>query len=345
MHEAANTKDGATDSMIRLALIGGNASAEAYASALQRVPRASITVFVEPDPGRADRMATTLGTSVKAASMDDLLDRRANAFDAVLIHSRDRLHAEHAAQAARAGKHVFVESPLALSTEMATETIEACDSAGVCLMVAQPLRFEPSQQAVNQALTSGKLGAPGLLRVHRWRALDAGRPKETDTKSIGASIVSRVIGELDLANWYFDAMPTHVYAVGHGPSNGEAAFFDYVQIHLGFPAGGMAVIDYSATLPAGRDYFSLSLIGSKGAAYADDHHNTSLLYRGGDPTAMITGQGTGHVCRQLQEFVDAIQAKRAPVATGAEGLAAIRVAEAAVESMTSGEAVHLAYDR
>ena len=345
MHEAANTKDGATDSMIRLALIGGDASAEAYASALQRVPHAFITAVVESDPDNADRVATTLGASVRAASLDDLLDRYANAFDAVLIHSMDHLHAEHAAQAARAGKHVFVETPLALSTEMANETIEACDSAGVCLMVGQPLRFEPSQQAVKQALTSGKLGTPGLLRIHCWRALDAGKSPEREPKSIGSSVVNRLIGELDLANGYFDALPTHVYAVGRGSSNAEAARFDYVQIHLGFPDGGMALIDFSASLPAGRDYFALSLIGSKGAAYVDDHHNTSLLYRGGDPTAMITGQSTGYVLSQLQEFVDAIQEKRAPVATGAEGLAAMRVAEAAVESMTSGKAVHLACDR
>ena len=106
----------------------------------------------------------------------------------------------------------------------------------------------------------------------------------------------------------------------------------------------MAMIDYSITLPQGSSYFSLSMIGSTGAIYADDNHNVNLLYHGGEPTALPTGQGEGHMLAQLQEFVNAIQECREPAIGGADGRAAVQVAEAAVESMRSGRSTRLTRD-
>ena len=53
----------------------------------------------------------------------------------------------------------------------------------------------------------------------------------------------------------------------------------------------MAMIDVAASLPSGGDYFSLTMIGGTGAAYADDHHNMNLLYSGGQPNAIRASQG------------------------------------------------------
>jgi predicted dehydrogenase len=103
----------------------------------------------------------------------------------------------------------------------------------------------------------------------------------------------------------------------------------------------MALIDDAQTLPGGDGYFSLSLIGSTGAAYADDHHNRNLLFRGGDPRAIETGQGSLHLTAQLQEFVAAIEEQREPATTGADGQAALQVAEAAVASLQSRQALRL----
>ena len=80
----------------------------------------------------------------------------------------------------------------------------------------------------------------------------------------------------------------------------------------GEPAMGVNVPDarsivYAETLPEGDGYFSLSLIGSAGAAYADDHHNTQLLYAGGHAAALKTGESEFEELAQLQEFVNAIE--------------------------------------
>ena len=325
--------------VMRLALIGCGDAASGYLAARPHLQRAVFAAAVDPDLTRASVAARALDASISTDSFDDLLAQNSDAFDAVLINWSGTTRAGLLEKAAEAGKHVLVETPLALSTDGADAAIEACRSAGVCLMVGQALRFMASVQKVRDSLASGKLGTLGLLRVHRWETLGTG-PERGD-----GTVLGQVIREIDLANWLFGRPPTEVYAVGRGQSNADLDGPGYVQVHLGFPDGGMAMIDYSMTLPQGAGYFSLSLIGSTGAAYADDHHNMNLLYRGGVPFALNPGQGQGHALAQLQEFVDAVQEEREPAVTGTDGRAAIQVAQAAVESMTSERVARLAGGR
>jgi len=105
-----------------------------------------------------------------------------------------------------------------------------------------------------------------------------------------------------------------------------------MQLHLGFPAGGMALIDCARTLSTrSGSYYSLTLIGSTGAAYADDQHNTNLLFRDGTQGLRVD-QGLGYFALQLQEFVDAVQQSRTPSSSGEQGKRAIEVAQAAIDS-------------
>src|SRR5262249_132576 len=81
----------------------------------------------------------------------------------------------------------------------------------------------------------------------------------------------------------------------------------FVQVHLGCSGGGMALIDYSDRLPPGDAYQALSVIGSAGAAYADDHQNMQLVYGGGRPRAVRTDEGIRYLAALVQEFVDCLQ--------------------------------------
>ncbi len=305
--------------MVRLALIGCDAAAD-YAAALPRTHGVQFTATVDPDADKARTAAESLGAATPSPSLHDLLANNDIAIDAVLIHSDDKATLAHLA--ASAGKHVFVAGSIGGSVVEANEVIAVCESTGVTLMVGHATRYLPSQQTVKNAIVSGNLGELGLVRIHHWEAADDYQ-----------NAIRHVTSEIDLANWLFESLPSEVYAVGHGD--------DYVQVHLGFPGGGMALIDYSATLPDGGGYFSLSVIGSTGAATADDHHNMNLVYRGGDPTALNRGQGTSHIQMQLQEFVDSIEQHRAPATTGSDGRNALLVAEAASESIHSGRTARL----
>ena len=128
----------------------------------------------------------------------------------------------------------------------------------------------PSRQLLKRELDAGKLGEPGLVRIHHWEA-----GGETDA---ALSLPVALLEQIDVVLWLLGKSPTVVYAV---------AGDKYLQIHLGFPAGAMALLVYSSRLPPGDPYRSLHVIGSAGTAYADDQQNMQLLYQGGQPRGIM----------------------------------------------------------
>lgn len=329
--------------MLRLALIDGQDAATAFERVMPRVRNACIAAVACRDVQAARSTAQKLGAEIWAEGLEQLLAEHAAALDAVVIHSPTRLHAEHCQRAAAAGKHILVQPPLAPSAAAAEQVIAACRTAGVRLMVGEPLRFRSDVQTVKASLASGRLGAAGLVRIHRWEPLspDSAALAKLDHGEADANGFGQLslVGETDLAAWLFQGRPTAVYAVGCQPCSAPAESHDYVQLHLGFPDGGMALVDHAWTLPPGDGYFSLSVIGSSGAVYADDHHNTHLLFEGGQPSVLPSSAGDSHLAAQLAEFVAAVAENREPNSPGADGLLALQVAEAAAQSLTLGQAL------
>ena len=135
--------------------------------------------------------------------------------------------------------------------------------------------------------------------MHRWSSTDLP----------GLSLTDDLLRDLDLVLNVFESLPSEVYAITRSVIGAEEP--DYIQIHLGFDGGGMAVIDRAATLPPGDGYFSFSVIGSAGAVYADDHLNKQLVFRGQHPVAVGTGSGELASVADLQEFCQAIEQQRA----------------------------------
>jgi len=333
--------------MLRLALVGCGRWAAAYETAAPQLRDAAFTAVADPVTARTGSMGQALGATIRAGSLAELLVRHGAAFDAVLIATPNDLHAPLVEAAALAGKHVHVEKPLALTSAAAAAAIAACRSAGVRLMVGHSLRFLPANRVVRASLDAGELGRPGLLRIHRWAPPFPGGwdTWKIDPARNGGLAVHEGVHELDLARWYFSALPTSVYALARGTSPAGPSRPDYLQMHLGFAGGGSAVIDLAFNLPPGDRYGSLALIGSLGAAYADDHHNMHLLFRGGRPSAVVSDASGSYVAVQLQEFVDAVHGDREPAVTGSDGEAAVRMAEAVQASVDEGRPLRLEGER
>ena len=289
---------------MRLALIGDKADHRGYAKIASRLEGVSLT-------------------NVSLADAGETLQNHSGDFDAAAIHSAGSRQEELALLAVAAEKHVLLETP-AVSLESARRLQTACEAANVRWMLGQSSRFLPSMAEVKASVCSGRLGEPGLLRVHRWAPSDS-------AELPGGRCLWR---EIDLACWLFESLPTSVYAL----DNPSAA---YVQLHLGFPNDAMALLDFCGSLPAGDDYFSLSLIGSTGAAYADDHHNRQLVYRGGRAATLGVGQGSLDLLAQLQKFQQAIERQQTPSVADAEQQTILQVLAAAEQSLANNQAVSL----
>ena len=182
----------------------------------------------------------------------------------------------------------------------------ACSRAGANFMPSHPWRFRPSVQALIRSHQRGDLGEPGLVRIHRWRP-----------EPVRSIEPASIIPEIDLILWIFGSAHEAAHAVSRGT--------DFLQVHLGFAQGGMALADYAWGVAGGYD--SLSLIGGTGAAYADDHHNMNLLFAAGPVQAIRTGQGATDVNALLKEFVMAIDEGRPPAVAARDTLLALETAQ------------------
>ncbi len=311
------------------ALVGAGA-ADRYADALLRLTEVCVTAVVDGDSEQRGQAARRLGAESEATTLAELLASDGGACTGVLLHGASDRRLADARLAARHGRHVLLELPPAAGSAQLAALADECTAAGVCLMISGTLRFLPSQQVLKRRLEAGRLGELGLLRAHRWCAGENGGDPAPSWGGLAAPC-------LDLANWLFAELPERVYARAGGPG--------YGQIHLGFSGGGMALIDVSAGLPPGDGYQSVTVIGSSGAGYADDHRNRALLFGGGDPAALDPGEGNLDLVGELTEFSAASAAQRTPQVTGADAQAALLVAEAAAASAAAGTVLELRGDR
>ena len=154
------------------------------------------------------------------------------------------------------------------------------------LFPALSSRFSPEALAIRESLYSEELGQPGLMRMHLW------------TSPLGSGGRAAIIGAVDLALWLFGDEPESVHGVSDAVDSDLCSL-----IHLGFPYGGMAVLSFTSSLPEGEGYRSLSLIGSTGAAYADDHRDRNLFFGGGAPAASCPSFEHAMIQPMLQRFV------------------------------------------
>ncbi len=326
--------------MLRVAIVDGNRRVEEYRALLPRLPVLKIAAIVDADESRARSAASALGAEVSARSISDLLKRYDRCVDAVLVHAMIDSRCAIVCRAAEAGLHAIVDSPMARTVEEADAMLASCTSAGVVLMVGESRRFGPAQQHIQNKLASGCLGTPGLVRIHNWNAVcdETGEQPAHDST---AALFPQLIREIDLACWLFNCMPTTVYAIRPSMPGSESRH--YIQIHAGFPGGGMALIDCSLGGESNSNpYYSLSVIGSAGAAHADDHHNAQLWFHDGTTTALMAGHEPQLLLPMLHEFVDAIRAHRQPMSSGHDGRRALAVAHAVFNSLAAERATSLA---
>jgi predicted dehydrogenase len=126
--------------------------------------RCEVVAIASRDLGRAQAAASELGIARAYGSYEDLLADPD--VDAVYNPLPNHLHAEWTIAAARAGKHVLCEKPLATTTADAERMIEACEAEGVLLMEAFMYRLHPTWEAVRASVASGRIGE--LRVVQSW---------------------------------------------------------------------------------------------------------------------------------------------------------------------------------
>ena len=256
------------------------------------------------------------------------------AFDAVIFVEPGRLEPGLVGLCLSEKRPVLIVADAWLTSDILKTLSATAQQSGTPLAVANPDRFLPSRQMIRQHLDEGKLGEPGLVRMHRWE------PMPADPRPGFDALPVSLLRDLDLALSLVGQSPDSIYAIERRADESRPASGRSVQVHLGFPGGGMAMIDHANRLPPGDDYVSLSLIASNGAAYADDHRNMQLVYRGGHPQSVRVEEHGRLFTSIAQDFVDGLIAKR-DFAPGRKAWdSALAVAGQVQLSLTTGQAIN-----
>ena len=156
---------------------------------IQRADRCRVVAIASRDAARAAEVARRSGISTAHASYEALLADPG--VDAVYIPLPNHLHARWAIAAARAGKHVLCEKPLALTAANAEQMIQVAEAQGVRLMEAFMYRLHPSWIAVRELVASGRIG--------RLAGSRAGSPTSTTTRPTSATSATSAVGRSSIS--------------------------------------------------------------------------------------------------------------------------------------------------
>jgi UDP-N-acetyl-2-amino-2-deoxyglucuronate dehydrogenase len=336
-----------------IAIVGAGIVARYHSAAIAATPGARLVAVSRSDAARAADAAAEFGVPCET-SLDALLARED--VDAVCVCTPSGQHAAQAVAAARAGKHVLVEKPMALTLADADAMIGAAREAGVHLAVAFQRRTEPVYQAVRAAVAAGDLGhlMLGAASVPYFRSQDYYRSavwRGTWAMDGGGALMNQGIHLADLLLWFMGEV---VEVNARADTLAHAIEVeDNLACTLAFASGALGTI-YATTAAAPGFPHRIELYGSEGGVQVEGeavvrwHARTpapeapagsgaAAAGSGGSPTAIGT---TGHT-RLLADFVAAVREGRPPLVTGEEGRRSLALVLAVYESARSGQAVRL----
>src|SRR2546427_3216246 len=196
------------------------------APALNAAPEAELVAVYSRDQGRAEAFAQKHGATAAHSDVQALL--RDTRVEAVFIASPNALHATQTLAAARAGKHVLVEKPMATTLDDAMAMVRACRDARVKLGVGYHLRQHPGQRAAQRLIAQGVLGTIALAQG-QWgfgvRGQDGPPPRTglrqwwDDPDLIGgaSTMMGTGVHVIDLLRFVLGQEGTEVAGLAHGP--------------------------------------------------------------------------------------------------------------------------------
>jgi 1,5-anhydro-D-fructose reductase (1,5-anhydro-D-mannitol-forming) len=261
--------------------------------------------------------------------------------DAVLVCSENTKHRDDVLRAAAAGAHVLCEKPLATSGEDAAVMVQACEDAGVNLMVAFPVRFSPAFQALKERYDNGLLGnVYGVSGANNGK-IPGDRAWFTDPALAGGgSLTDHVVHIADLLDALFGgARAARVYATANRFFGGEAPVETGGLVSVTYENGVSAVIDCSWSRPPSYPVWgglTLHLVTDAGLVDVDPFAQRVEGFSEAARNTLWLDYGTNADKLMLEEFLTAIREGRRPQPDGQVGRRTVQVVEAAYRSVATG---------
>lgn len=255
-------------------------------------------------------------------------------------------HPEIVRAAAAAGKNVVCEKPLALTSSEAADLVTTCATAGVHLYPGHVVRFFPEYAAMREAVARGAIGQIAVQRFTRVGSHPV-KPWFADDEQSGGIITDQSIHDLDFARWTAGEVAT-VYAQST-QADGELGVRSG-QVVLTHMSGAISYVTGTWARSGSTFRTTFEIAGTDGILRHDSAEHPLLRVDGGaaadDGTGLFpaTSGNESPFLTELGEFAAAFAGGASPRVTAADGVAAVRLAEAARESARTGQVIQLHHE-
>ncbi len=312
--------------------------AYSYAHAVRTIPGVELAGIADEDEERGQAAARELSTRYYR-NVEDLLSTDV---DAVIVCSENARHKEHVIAAARAGKHVLCEKPIATTLEDALAMIRECRVRNVQLATAFPVRHAPSVVRAKELIDAGRIGKVLAVNATNHGRMPGGWFIE-QALSGGGAVLDHTVHVVDLLRWFLADEALRVYAEVDTRIH-DIDIDDCGALCIEFRGGAFATLDPSWSRPKAYPTWgdvTMEMIGTAGVISMDvfaqvlvetSDSERAVLYRnwGDDMDRLLVG-----------DFVQAVRDGRPAAASGTDGMRALEVALAAYESARLGRPVEL----
>jgi myo-inositol 2-dehydrogenase / D-chiro-inositol 1-dehydrogenase len=325
---------------IRFAVLGAGRIGQVHAKAVSSVNGATLVAIADPVAAAAHHIRDTYGCDIRSIDMiltsDDV--------DAVIICTPTDTHADLIERFIKAGKSVFCEKPVDLDVARARKVVDTVVAENGLLMVGFQRRFDPDFMALKQAIDEGVIGEVEMVTL---TSRDPGAPPADYIKRSGGIFRDMTIHDFDVARWLLGEEVTSVQAAASvltDPAIKELGDYDSVNVILMTASGKQCTINNTRRATYGYDQ-RIEVHGSKGSVSAENHRESRIEIANGAgytrPPLLnfFMSRYTAAYANEIASFVDAIANGTPTKTTGMDGLKALELADAALKSAQTGQAV------
>jgi len=334
---------------INVAVIGAGRAGMIHAHNFRKsVPYARLAAVVDPNEAAAEQASKELGIDKWYADYREAL--KDDAIDAVVVVTPTIYHRDIVVDAARAGKHVLCEKPMAMNAEECESMIEAAREAKVNLQIAFMRRFDASFQDAKARVEQGEIGELVLIRS-LTRGPSTPQPWMYDLKKSNGPLAEVNSHDIDTLRWFTGSEFAEVYAIAGNYRCPEAAaeypdFYDNVLLTARFENGRQGVIDGGLSVRYGYDS-RVEILGTEGVIFVGQlHEKTVVTAKRNKEITRPFMNSWRHLYKDAYlaedtEFIRSILEQRPPAVTGYDGMMAVKVVEAGNRSIRESSIIRL----
>ena len=335
--------------MVRFALFGaGRIGALHAANIAASHPRARLSCVYDTNASAAAATAARYDARVAASVEAALADPE---IDAVLIASSTSTHVDLITAAALAGKAILCEKPIDLDIARVERCRSAIAGSGVAVQLGFNRRYDRSHRAVRDAVCEGQIGALELLII---TSRDPGMPPLSYLAVSGGIFRDMTIHDFDLARFILGDDPvTELYASGSimvEPQLRELGDVDTAMVVMRAASGALVHINNSRRAVYGYDQ-RVEAFGAAGMVQSDNLRASTLKRSDARATDIREPLLNFFIERyrqayidELADFIEVVEGRKQPAAGFEDGRCALILADAALQSLRSGNSVRVRFD-